>query len=554
MSPSHGDTKSRAMHRSRGNVIRYSVFVLGIFIFAAGCDDGPPPAPDACSIEYNLPADVAGPLSAATNSDFHRDSWQTFLALAAPEVGASVASSGDNPTQWSKWSSSVEMIKCNLDNQNCDCVDGDCRNPGSRYYPPECRSVPGYESMRVLSAIDKFDDSVLQAKRKGLSDAPLIDANGKFVRYEILLSPPAYSYLAENDYYSWPELYSLEPPQNLNFPCGVESYRGGDPAQDESGAFVLKIAWMEDGLPGQSYHKENLLVYTPANRTRDGELATCERQTLAMVGMHVAHKTVKQPNWTWATWEHRRNAPDCAGLPPAGAQQPVLNTNCPESVEADYNFARADCSGEICQSCNISPESNAPPGGCYDSYLEDQRGWCPNQPPAAERGYSYLCRQVPIEANYPSAALWNDRCTAALGEASVWSQYELVATQWLTYDEEPTVCENVQASFITKCGEKNPDCAGPKLDSRERTFPQVDIPATNDPEGLNVQRRPWLGNTSMESYERSNCSGCHGIGLATANQDPIRVSTDFMYFVQFETCAAWCAELGDETCECMLPK
>ena len=73
-------------------------------------------------------------------------------------------------------------------------------------------------------------------------------------------------------------------------------------------------------------------------------------------------------------------------------------------------------------------------------------------------------------------------------------------------------------------------------------------------EGLDVTMRPWLGNTSMESYERSNCSGCHGIGLATANRDPIRVSTDFMYFVQFETCAAWCAEVGDETCECMLPK
>ena len=58
----------------------------------------------------------------------------------------------------------------------------------------------------------------------------------------------------------------------------------------------------------------------------------------------------------------------------------------------------------------------------------------------------------------------------------------------------------------------------------------------------------------MESYERSNGAGCHAKGLVSANQDALEVSTDFMYFVQFETCAAWCGFAGLEVCRCMLPK
>ena len=518
-------------------------------VMLMGCSD----SDERSLLDYHLPADIAGPLAQATDSDFSRDAWHTFLALAAPTVGASVSLEGDNPTQWSRWSSTVDMITCNLDDAGCVCEDGDCSNPGARQYPPACRLVPGHESLRVLASIDKFDDAIFQAKQKGLSDSPLIDVQGNFVRYEILINPPAYRYLVEGGNYDWPLLRGLPESDALVFPCGSESYRGGDPADDGAGSFVLKLAWMEDGLPGEVYHKEDLLVYTPANRTENGRLPTCERKTMALVGMHVAHKTVKQPNWTWSTWEHRLNAPDCAGLPPAGAQDPAYNTNCPAAVERDFNFASADCGDGRCQSCNLPPESNAADGQCDDAWVEEPSGWCPNQPPNPDRGYSYLCRQVPVAENYPDADLWNQRFGAALGENSAWSQYEMIATQWLVYDEEPERCENVQASFNKSCPGRNPDCAAPKLSSRERTRPQVDIPATNAAEDLDVQTRPWLGNTSMESYERSNCSACHANGLNTRNRESLRVSTDFMYFVHFETCAAWCAKQGLDSCPCMEP-
>ncbi|MDH3601846.1 MAG: hypothetical protein OEU26_19725, partial [Candidatus Tectomicrobia bacterium] len=44
---------------------------------------------------------------------------------------------------------------------------------------------------------------------------------------------------------------------------------------------------------------------------------------------------------------------------------------------------------------------------------------------------------------------------------------------------------------------------------------------------------PFLGNTSMESYERSNCIGCHSKAVA-AGQPATGLSSDFVYYLQFE--------------------
>jgi hypothetical protein len=46
---------------------------------------------------------------------------------------------------------------------------------------------------------------------------------------------------------------------------------------------------------------------------------------------------------------------------------------------------------------------------------------------------------------------------------------------------------------------------------------------------------PYLANTTMESYERSVCMGCHqGAAVPAGN----KVSTDLMYFLQLEVPAA----------------
>lgn len=490
--------------------------------------------PVTCDLGYKLPADIPVLLPSSRpmddQADFDQLSWQTFLALNAPRVGAKPSLLGDNQTQWDHWSSTVDLIECQNDPSNCFCANGVCES-GDQYYPPACQAIPDFQSYRVLSQLSKIDDSFLEAGRGELSNHPVIDANGKFLRYEIMLNPVAYNFAVDHGLYNKTGLASLNEP--VVFPCGDFAYQGGDPADPRMGALVLKTAWMEFEDQGQAtpfaqgpYHTEEMLVYSPPERSVTG-VASCELQTMALVGMHIAHKTVRQPGWIWSTFEHRMNAPECTSLPPQGDQQGSgPNTNCPSSVDSDYNLFAKDCSegaagSAACQDCNQVPVSNSPDPQrvCISSEVAadapENTGWCLDLPPAAEQGKSKLCRQVPLRVGYPDAYAQNQACSAALGPQSVWSNYQLISTQWI--NQGSMTCQN--------------GVAAPGR-SRDALFPQVFLLA----DGAEPQLRPYLGNSTMESYGRPNCIGCH-IRASIKNAANNGLSTDLMYWLQLEAFA-----------------
>lgn len=513
--------------------MRKHSLILGLLSFAllGGGASAIDAAETSCDLGYQLPADIPLwlPTSAPTavQGDFDQLSWNTFLALNAPSVGATPSLLGDNATQWEQWSSTVDLIECQNDPADCVCADGACGS-GDRYYPQACQAIPDFQNYRVLAQLSKIDDSFLEAGRGELSNHPVIDAKGRFVRYEILLNPVAYRFVTDHGLYNQSGLSSLTQP--VVFPCGEFTYRGGDPADPRMGAMVLKAAWMDYEGQGQvtafargPYHTEQMLVYSPADRSVTG-FARCELKTMALIGMHIAHKTVRQPGWIWSTFEHRMNAPECTSLPPQGDQAGSgPNVNCPTSVSNDYNLFAKDCSqgaagSAACQSCNQVPASNSPDPQqiCTSSEVgsetADNTGWCLDLPPAAERGKSKLCRQVPLRVGYPTAHALNQACAAQLGPRSVWSNYQLISTQWINQGSRS--CQN--------------GVAAPGR-SRDTIFPQVFLLAS----GKEPQLRPYLANSSMESYGRSNCIGCHVQG-SIKNAADATLSTDLMYWLQLE--------------------
>jgi hypothetical protein len=289
---------------------------------------------------------------------------------------------------------------------------------------------------------------------------------------------------------------------------------------------VLKNAWMDtEGLtPEQllTMHTEELLVYTPDYRTTD-EAATCDLKTMGLVGMHLVRKTMGQQAWTWSTFEHVNNAPDCDGLLPeesGGGSNPGPNTGCPETVESDYWFYPDECNDadDSCADCNTPPSSN---GDCKNPDTEDDAGWCPNEAPAETDGMSKLCRQVPVteDGEYSAAYAQNAACATELGD-SVWSNYEVISTQWYTDSGiNPTDCGNVVASL-----------------DKNNIAPLVTIDGGAE--------KPFLGNTALESYERSNCTGCHAKAKLTHTEtvdtgvDTTSYYTDMSYWLEVEVPAA----------------
>ncbi len=308
--------------------------------------------------------------------------------------------------------------------------------------------------------------------------------------------------------------------EDVTFICGQSAYTGGDPANPEMGAIVIKNAWMplrsrDRGL----YHTEKLLVWTPSYANSTGE-ASCKLEEMALVGMHIDHKTTKQPYWIWSTFEHRLNAPDCTELPPAGDMAGSgPSTACPASVSRNYSFFPKKCSADgsdpdACQTCNAAPVSNDP--DCTNPDVTDDVSYCLDLPPATVDGITRACRQVPVEANYPTAHQLNQACKDRLGHRSVWRNYELISTQWFNGDS--STCQTTASTSPT----------------RDDILPQVDV--TGDGEDT----RPILGNTSMETYVRANCMGCHAMSDIEVD-DTTTYSTDMMWWLELEV-----ADTGDD--------
>lgn len=509
-----------------------------------------------CNVdEYRLPADIPVPNSAATASTFQEFSWNSFLGLNAPQVGM-VADPTDLATpQWSRWSSTVDMLSCTVlpTPAGCECPQGNCFNSGSHYYPTACRGIPNYDHYRVLDQVGKVDDSFLQAQTRGVSNDPVIDRFGGFLRFEILLSPATYNNVIEQDLYDQAHLQTLT--DDVNMICGNAEYTGGNPANEEMGALVLKNAWMDVENPSAAnsldldrYHTEKLLVYTPSYRNATG-VESCELRNMALVGMHVEHKTRQQPNWIWTTFEHQDNAPSCtAPLPAPQPGQAGANMNCPASVSKDFNFFGTQCNndGSACAECNSGPDSNDPDNVCVNPTSSNEDGWCLDSPPAAQKGMSKICRQVPVlddpfaplpnplPADYPQAAFWNHQCVTALTESgpNVWANYMLISGQWLKGSYLPTPppppaqpeCINVAEVIATTVHTEGG--GGPVQND-------AILPAVTVDGGAS---RPFLGNTSMESYDRANCAGCHAKAILT-NADGDILSTDFMYWLSLEVAA-----------------
>ena len=531
----------------------------------------PAPEPAVCSLNYVLPGDLPQEIPEhSSDGDFMQFAWRNFLALNAKYVGGRISLRGDNRTQWSRWSSTADLL-----NQ---------RQPGpsgSRYYPPACREIRGYQKYRAIQQVGKVDDSFFEATSGGLSDDPVIDRFGNFLRYEILLSPALYNEIVEQDLYKRRVLLGLT--SDVNLQCGEVEYVGGNPANPRMGSIVIKAAWMDTAPMSaegkETYHTEKLLVFNPGYRNATGK-DSCELKEMALVGAHIARKTLRQPNWTWATWEHENNAPDCTQQMPLkvddqgrvvrGGSKP--NQSCPV-IEAgqEYAFNSSDCtSSDVCNGCNeaFAEGNTTVPGQCVNPFTADGQQWCLDRPPSPVQGKSQLCRQVPtrsgaciddarvlcttdldcVEAggvcleNYAAVNQWNDACRNLIverGPRSVWSHYELIGIQWL--DQSFSECANVQ-STVAGSGGVNIS----RLRESVQMYGSFDHPE---------YARPVLGNTSMESYERSNCTGCHAkVNLpGLCSNDPnqscdsskdctdkascTQYSTDFMYWLALEAAA-----------------
>lgn len=182
----------------------------------------------------------------------------------------------------------------------------------------------------VLGSLDKFQ-SVTQPGT-GMFGHALMAQNGSLVRYQTAFDRTAFDHIAQLDASVGSDFSTEDPTGN-----SIAAF----------GSMTIKSAWIEvrNGIPDSTeFHVRPAWVQDPST-------GACRKGNVALVGLHIVHKTKSSPQWVWASFEHKKNAP-LRGKPVAGFTfhdgsavpmpfaPPTDSLTRPPSMFAPYNVER----------------------------------------------------------------------------------------------------------------------------------------------------------------------------------------------------------------------
>ncbi|ALN89534.1 hypothetical protein [Lysobacter gummosus] len=343
-----------------------------------------PPLSSTIPLEISVPQQK--PNLQDLQDDFDLFSWQSFVAVnwpagpdGNPKLGASIGP--DVPTVWENWKESRDIF-----------LPGGATPPpwGQDPPPPDVCKGQGAATLN-LTQIGKTPN-VLDESGEPFETGPLIDQNGQYVRFAIMANQDMFNTIVSDGLYSKAGQARFAQPANFAQPKGSKNV----------GAIMIKSSWKVMGANDDvsRFHTIQALVYTNPGE-HEGIAAACKRQTVGLVGLHIAHKTADEPQWVWSTFEHVDNVPSQG--------EPIDKPH--------YNFYDKNCT----KNC----DANEPP----------PRPWNPN---AAYTQPTQVVREIPLTA---STKALNARYQAALRKnypGTVWANYELISTQWPTNASNPT--------------------------------------------------------------------------------------------------------------------
>ena len=343
------------------------------------------PCQEVVSTNGLLPNDPLGNLQ--RGFDFY--SWLTFIALNSPADGKTIGQGprpgGDALTRWESLQNYRPLADVML-------PGGAKPTWGTRIVPDACKKLDGPGKI-VLQVIE-------EAWNQPFKTGPLIDQNGNYALFDILMNEPMFDFILDNGLYSKQGQQSFN--EEIAFPEGVNpDPKKQPPTLGRMGAVMLKTSWRvldpdKDKALAARFHTADTLIYFPPG-TAAGP--SCVEKTLGLVALHVGHKTKPAPQWVWSTFEQVDNVPDQSAVA-AGQLLPR------------YSFFNA-----ACKDC---PVNQTPPQ--------------PWDPPASLQFHSNFRSQVVRVKSLPQEVIDEvadlNRQFRAVLKGTVWENYELITTQW----------------------------------------------------------------------------------------------------------------------------
>ncbi len=422
--------------RSRSTLGLMPLALLLAISTANGAETQAPPPTSDCTALSNwfpdtpFPDGNQFPISGQLNNcAFHQWAYQMFLWLGEPSSGTAGA-----PLNFETMADPQKVLRL-----------GGPDKP----YPGHAADEPPSVLARLAKSDNTVDaNDIFQA---GPGKQILVDQAGNVIYYSSLINQDFWDFVTANTLYDLGSLTSVSP--TLDFPVN---------------ALELKLSWrvaaiLDDNdkpiktfIPNASslFHTENQKV--PVVSVVDGKINDDSGETmraqLALIGAHVVGVVKDHPEFIWATFEHKANAPDCSAVPTAepspvgGLAWSLYTPNSPVSVQNQF---------DVNNPLNVVS----------------------------------VCREVPYgggDAGNIANIQSLNASVLANQSGSVWANYELVGAQWTT--------------GTNAAGQDDiPGANGAPVNPGDTQIGSLE-----------------LANTSMETFTQdANCFACHNGGVQT---------------------------------------
>lgn len=380
---------------------RLSIIIAAALLVTARPQTPPPPIVLSAAIPGDVNVTAQTVSIDAFQPDFDVYSWNTFIALNWPpgpdgngDPKQTIGKNGDNDTVWEHYRDVSNIFLAGGAKPTWN---------GPVRIPDACKSL-NKGNLEVVTQIGKnlLTSTVVSAMSQPFNTGPIIDQNGVFARFQIVVNKTMFDYIMANSLYSKAGQKAFTPP--VNFTSGSIDSSGKTLVE---GAIMVKTAWKVIAPADKArFHSENVLVYSPASANPKYP-AKCTLQTVGLVGMHIGHKTQSAPQWLWSTFEHVDNVPTDADVKSG-------------QLKGQYSYYNPKC--KTCKVNQIPPK--------------------PWDPTKINAFHSQIVRMdqfnLPVYAS--SAAARNavaQQLLRGVNPKSVWANYQLISTMWPTDPKQP---------------------------------------------------------------------------------------------------------------------
>ncbi len=272
---------------------------------------------------YTVPPDFA----LTRQADANCFAWQQFIALnwvastsqrGQPNTAVSAANFGtpndQRATVWETYKESDEVFLA------------DAKNPGQWNY-----TATAAENVKVLGGLRSevaakpvLDLSAIGQASQG---SPWLTAQSKILTlYERRMNEDEYNYIVKNNLYNAVTQQTFVVKPGISLPDGTPA----SSAYGNTGSIETKAAWLElpNAADWPSFKVSKAIVTYPNQPSKT--------VVVGLVGLHIIHKTALGQQFIWATFEHKRNAPDVNQVASRTFTPPYTyyNVNC--NPNTDY--------------------------------------------------------------------------------------------------------------------------------------------------------------------------------------------------------------------------